>query len=260
MPTRFIKESARTSKNLSAVSDFSERLFWRLVTTADDFGRFLACAAIVKSTCFPLSETMKSAQVEHALQDIASHELIHLYEVGDRRYGWFVNWERHQGGPRAKSSKYPDPLHLQASASICMHTQVVPDNPASAPNTDTDTDTDLSSLSSSDSEFEQFWSCYPKKVGKIAAKKAWDKAKNRPAIDVILASLERAKASEQWQREPPRFIPNPTTWLNEGRWDDQVNPTRNSTKRPPPLPPKNDPIARGLWKRTYGDPKAHGYE
>jgi len=33
-----------------------------------------------------------------------------------------------------------------------------------------------------------------------------------------------------------------------------------SVARPPAPPPKNDPIARGLWSRTYGNPKEYGYE
>lgn len=255
MPTRYIKESARTSKNLSAVSDFSERLFWRLVTTADDFGRFLACAAIVKSACFPLSETMKSSRVEHALQEIASNKLIGLYEVGDRRYGWFVNWERHQGEPRAKHSKYPDPP-LSTSVGICLQ---VPAYVAGAPDTDTDTDTDLSSLdapkSSSDlkskidtTEFDQFWLAYPNKVGKKAALKAWMNAKDRPTLDRVLMVLGQAIQSEKWRKEHGQFIPNPSTWLNQGRWDDQAVSASLTTRTP------HDPIPRA-YQLHRSDPR-----
>lgn len=145
MPTRLIKESCRTSANLQRVQDFSERLFWRLLTTADDYGRCLASPAIVRANCFPLADNIALKKIEGALSDLASHHLLSLYTIGDRSYAHFITFELHQGKPRAKHSKYPSLNDV--SASICTHMQVVPDMPASAPDTDTDTDTDLSSSS-----------------------------------------------------------------------------------------------------------------
>lgn len=70
--------------------------------------------------------------------------------------------------------------------------------------------------------FDEFWAAYPKKVGKKAAQASWNKIK--PDTDLhgkIMTAIGRARATEQWQRENGRFIPNPTTWLNQGRWDDE---------------------------------------
>ena len=36
-----------------------------------------------------------------------------------------------------------------------------------------------------------------------------------------MTAIGRARATEQWQREEGRYIPNPATWLNQGRWDDE---------------------------------------
>lgn len=87
------------------------------------------------------------------------------------------------------------------------------------------------SASLQDQRFDQFWEAYPKKVGKTDARKAWNKAKITGEIfDKILTAIEAAKASEQWQRENGRFIPNPSTWINQGRWDDEL-PEPASPKR-----------------------------
>lgn len=70
--------------------------------------------------------------------------------------------------------------------------------------------------------FAEFWQAYPKKVGKASCLKAWMKLK--PDTDLfsqIMNALTKQKASEQWQREAGRFIPNPLTWINQGRWDDE---------------------------------------
>ena len=70
--------------------------------------------------------------------------------------------------------------------------------------------------------FAEFWLAYPKKVGKASCLKAWMKLKpSAELFERIMAALTSQKASEQWQREGGRFIPNPLTWINQGRWDDE---------------------------------------
>lgn len=76
--------------------------------------------------------------------------------------------------------------------------------------------------------FAEFWKAYPKKVGKASCLKAWKKLKPTAELfDHIMAALEAQKHTEQWRRDGGRFIPNPLTWLNQGRWDDE--PTEVST-------------------------------
>lgn len=69
-------------------------------------------------------------------------------------------------------------------------------------------------------EFERFWFVYPKKVGKKEAYRAFKKA-NKP-VQLLVAAVNAQLQSEQWNKENGRFIPNPATWLNQGRWDDQI--------------------------------------
>lgn len=70
-----------------------------------------------------------------------------------------------------------------------------------------------------DDGFEEFWQAYPKKVGKEAARKSWSKSKLN--VDQVLKSLEWQKESDQWQKSDGQFIPNPATYLNQGRWLDE---------------------------------------
>lgn len=69
--------------------------------------------------------------------------------------------------------------------------------------------------------FDRFWSAYPRKVGKLAARKAWlSLSDDLPDIEDLLAAIERSKRSSQWSRDGGQFIPHPATWLRQGRWDD----------------------------------------
>jgi hypothetical protein len=74
-----------------------------------------------------------------------------------------------------------------------------------------------------ESNFQKFWSAYPRKVGKDAAAKAFGKRRVDDALLVaILAALEQQKISKQWQRDGGQYIPHPATWLNQGRWQDEA--------------------------------------
>jgi hypothetical protein len=70
------------------------------------------------------------------------------------------------------------------------------------------------------SEFEKFWSAYPKKIGRGAAETSWLRAKINGELPELLAALDEQKRSEQWQKDGGQYIPNPATWLNQKRWMD----------------------------------------
>jgi DNA-binding transcriptional ArsR family regulator len=69
--------------------------------------------------------------------------------------------------------------------------------------------------------FPQFWSAYPyrKKVAEDAARKAWNKRK--PPIDQVLEALAWQTKTPEWRKDGGQFIPNPVTYINDGRWKDQ---------------------------------------
>ncbi|MCO1575005.1 MarR family winged helix-turn-helix transcriptional regulator [Crossiella sp. SN42] len=71
-------------------------------------------------------------------------------------------------------------------------------------------------------DFDEFWSIYPRKVGKTAARKAWDRALRDATPEAILTGAARFAAQRAGQ--DPKFTPHPATWLNAGRWDDEDTP------------------------------------
>ena len=73
--------------------------------------------------------------------------------------------------------------------------------------------------------FERFWEAYPKKVRKAAARRAWKAIKpDEDLTQTILKAIELAKASPQWTKSGGRFIPDPSRWIEEKRWEDQLSP------------------------------------
>ena len=73
-----------------------------------------------------------------------------------------------------------------------------------------------------DPGFVEFWTGYPRKVGKAAVAAWW--SKTNPDDELLMTILEGLDAwREHWtSRETElRYIPHPMTWLNARRFDDE---------------------------------------
>ena len=72
MPNRIIKESINESKGLSEVSFFAEDLYKRLITYADDYGRFNADCQIMRARLYPREiEIVSESDIEDALIELS---------------------------------------------------------------------------------------------------------------------------------------------------------------------------------------------
>lgn len=76
----------------------------------------------------------------------------------------------------------------------------------------------------SDRDFDEFWTAYPKKVGKPAAKTKWRAAVKRGADPqhIIRFAAEQAAIWQRHQKDP-QYIPHPATWLGQARYLDEFD-------------------------------------
>lgn len=74
-----------------------------------------------------------------------------------------------------------------------------------------------------ESDFLDFYAAYPRHVGKEAARRAFEKAvkAGTPAADIIEGARHYAAATAAAGTET-RYIAHPATWLNAGRWSDDM--------------------------------------
>ncbi len=71
--------------------------------------------------------------------------------------------------------------------------------------------------------FNKFWENYPRKAGKANAVKAWNKLAPDDGLQFeIILSLAQHKTSEQWRKDSGQFIPHAASWLNQRRWEDEL--------------------------------------
>lgn len=98
--------------------------------------------------------------------------------------------------------------------------------------------TTTSPASQAVSEFASWYAHYPRKTGKAAAEKAFIKALKTTELETLMAGVIR------YARDPnlpeKQYIPHPSKWLNDGRWDDDPLPPKTGGAPPPPKPAGRD--------------------
>jgi hypothetical protein len=87
-----------------------------------------------------------------------------------------------------------------------------------------------------ESNFDRWYSCYPKKQARESARKAWDKQK----LDKIFSTIMiKSRAFVEHYRSTGKmdFLPMPATFLNQRRWEDEFDQpvvvTSNKTESKP---------------------------
>ena len=69
--------------------------------------------------------------------------------------------------------------------------------------------------------FDEFWSLYPRKIAKAAARKAWCKLS---AEQQLMAAKAIDTHCQYWKAKETEleFIPHASTWLNGERYEDEL--------------------------------------
>jgi len=154
--------------------------------------------------------------------------LWHAYEQ-DGEKGWrFHEWDERQptraqkmeeraakvqagkiGGLASGRSRAQAQAKQSASGQVEPPSRPVPSRPK-----------DSSPSAGAETEFEDWWAVYPRKVAKGAAAKAYKAASKKADAETLVAGLRRALPG--WVGKEPDFIPHAATWLNAERWADEA--------------------------------------
>lgn len=117
---RSIKPSFFRSRSLARCSIPARITFAGLWSEADDAGRGIADARILKGAIWPLDDAIQAQDVEDHLTEL-SREHIAFYEVDGDRYYIVKNWEEHQSAAFRRSPPVhpaPPPVKKRASRKI----------------------------------------------------------------------------------------------------------------------------------------------
>ena len=88
-------------------------------------------------------------------------------------------------------------------------------------------------------DFRIFYNSYPKKKSVGQAEKTWNKlSPTNDLLKTMLIAIEAAKTSEDWTKDNGKWVPHPSTWLNNKGWEDEIS-SKLSKPKPPELPKLN---------------------
>ena len=185
MPTRYLKPGVRDSEAIDSLSPQAENLFYRLLVTVDDFGRFDARPAMIKAQCFPIKESISINKCKDLLEELNEKNLIYVYEVAGKLTLMMCKWDN---VPRSKESKYPAPTDscMQVYADV---NQVNTDVPLTE--TETITKTQTKTKTPPFGVSQEVWDSFVQQR----------KAKKAQVTELVIAGIQREADKAGWSLE-----------------------------------------------------------
>jgi len=213
MPTRYLKSGVRDSESIDKLSPLAETLFYRLLVTVDDFGRFDARPAMIKANCFPIKDSVSINKCKDLVDELEIKELIVVYVVSGKEILQMCKWDN---VPRSKESKYPAPVHndMQLHTSVCnTHTDVPLTVTVTETKTETKTKTDITPDGVSQSVWQEFVNHRKSKKAQVTQLviDGIQKEANKAGFtledalkEVVLRNWQSFKA--EWVTEKPKLV------------------------------------------------------
>lgn len=121
MPNRIVRDGILTSERVDKLGPIAEVFYRRLMSVADDYGRFTAHPGLLRASCYPLRvDKVREADISRLLAEVQGAGLVVLYVVSGKNYLELVDFRQQV---RAKFSKYPSPADVQQMISDATHMQ-----------------------------------------------------------------------------------------------------------------------------------------
>ncbi len=241
-----IKPEMFDDPDLGAVCPLARWLFAGLLTQADKRGRLKDEPARLKLRLLGFDP---KADCDRLLDELHAARMVLRYEHEGTAYLWVRSFEKHQR---------PHPNEPESQIPACSD-ELVKKHFLSRKNTARNVlqrfgvrnldlnsgslDSGVLDHSSPDGDgFAGFWEAYPRKVGKGSARKAYEALGANAELQArIIDAIARQRQSRQWTKDGGQFIPHPTTWLRQGRWDDEPEPDV------PVVNPRAAPVYAESW-------------
>ena len=108
MPTRLLRDGILTSEAVCSLKWAAEVFYRRLMSVADDHGRFHSTPTIIRSACYPLQiDKVSDSDIGKWLTECVEAGLVRVYPASDgKRYIQIVKF-----GQQVRSrSRFPEPV------------------------------------------------------------------------------------------------------------------------------------------------------
>ena len=211
-----------TSEQVIALSIEARLMFIGMISHGDDEGRLKGSPLSLKVSIFP-ADAYSLEQVKQWRDEVVANGLAIHYENGGFEYLWLPTFHKYQYMTKTFPSKLPPPPSEVNNKLITNTKPVSNELHGIGIGIGIDDEIEVSTTKKQPiSKIELFWQAYPKKKSKGQAEKAFERINpDDQLLATILAAIERAKESEDWQKDRGKYIQFPATWLNAKGWQDE---------------------------------------
>jgi len=230
MRIRSIRPEFWSSEDIARLPWDERLIFIGLWSYVDDNGVGRDIEKLIVADLFPLDDDTHGAlkKIAGALKRLETGRQISRYSVGGRRYLHITAWDKHQKINRPSEGRYPLPTCDDTRPpDVLTDPSLIPHDSLSAGEGEKGRRGEVlqtPSSASADAAFAAFWFAYPRKVGKQAARKVYDR-KRRATTDAVIATGAQRLRDDPNLPEP-QYVPHPATWLARGGWEDEPCPVR----------------------------------
>lgn len=202
---RTVKPEFWTDERLTECSMSARLMFIGMLNFSDDNGNQAYSAKRLKMQIFPAD----AVDTQPLINELLAHGVIIEYSVNSEKYLHIKGFLKHQLINRPSASSTPKPNFTECSVSPPKQiTDGVEGSGKERSNT-------------APNGFDDFWKTYPKRTAKPAALKAFRAAKINGHLGEVLLHVGKMSESDDWKKNLGQFIPNPATYLNQRRWEDE---------------------------------------
>lgn len=238
---RTIKPDFFRSRSLARCSIAARLTFAGLWCEADDHGRGIADARLLKGSIWPLDDAVKVANVEGHLTELQNTQHITIYTIGVDNFYEIHSWEKHQAAAyRRGDAIHPEPLplleiqepHDQTCKEMRDARPIVLEGKglegigrekACDPKTGR---VDVPNSVPIPDDFPEFWNLYPKrndkKLGKATSGRLWSKLSHGDRAVALSAVTNYAEACDT----ALTISKDPERWLRGRCWVDWLEPAK----------------------------------
>lgn len=254
---RTVKPEFWSSEQVLECSMSARLLFIGLWNFCDDAGRHKYSLKQIKAEVLPADDVTLD-DIRGMIDELSDNDLVTPYFVEGQGYLQVNGWH-HQRIDKAQAPKHPGIEQADSTngrgtlppegkgrerkgdEGVTPRASAREQQPAVAGESES---LPIASTEQQPDRFEEWWHHYPSKVAKVKAKQKWrQKRLDRFADQLIDDVKNRAANDRRWIEG---YVPNPTTYLNQERWNDDVQkPAPNGAGRP-----GGDPNALGNYNRA----------
>jgi hypothetical protein len=219
LPNRILRDGILNSPRVDQLSPMAEILYRRLMSVADDYGRFYGSARAILGACWPTHPSPPSeTQVESLVLECTNVNLLVTYEARGQRYLELIGF----GQQTRSKSKFPEhDINLLANAEQLRSTTRARTSPSTT--THSDSAQRLAPTIRQQDRFAEFIAPWPRVANPDHAARCWLSCiDSHDSEAAAFAARDRYLASDEVARgvhtDPAKWLMDQKSAGWAGKW------------------------------------------